>query len=171
MSFHGGLLGVALAGWLFCRVRSLDPLAFGDLLALVASVSLCLGRLANFINGELWGRVTDTPWGMVFHRAGPLPRHPSQLYEAFGEGLLLLGLLWLIALRGDSLRRPGETIGLFLVGYATARTVCEIFREPDGVVTVAGLTLTTGQCLSLPMMLVGLGLILRPRLIARTAGP
>ncbi len=171
MSFHGGLVGVALAGWLFCRRRRIAPLALGDLLALAAPVGLGLGRLANFINGELWGRVTDAPWGMVFRGAGPLPRHPSQLYEALGEGLLLLGILWLLALRADGLRRPGEITGLFLVGYAAARTTCEFFREPDGLVAVTGFVLTTGQCLSLPMALIGIALIVRPRLAAAAAAP
>ncbi len=146
MSFHGGLVPVVLAGLVFCRIRRLDPLAFGDLLVLVAPVGIGLGRLANVINGELWGRVTAVPWAVIFQRAGPEPRHPSQLYEALGEGALLFDLLWLLAVRAGSLRRPQRTcVGrptLRPLGFLLCRRFlapnrypsAKLVRVPDGIV-------------------------------------
>ncbi len=161
MSFHGGLLGVAFVTVLFARRRGIALLPFADALAAAAPIGLFLGRLANFINGELYGRVTEVPWAVVFPRGGDFPRHPSQIYEAALEGLVLfvvLHLLW----RSDAVRaRPGTLAGVFLLGYGLARAVVELFRQPD---TYIGLLLggtTMGQWLSAPMMAVGLLLILR----------
>ena len=121
-----------------------------------APIGLFLGRLANFINGELWGRPSDVPWAMVFPGAGPLPRHPSQLYEAALEGLLLLIVL-AIAVRAGALKRPGLILGLFAMGYAIARSFCEIFREPDAQLGFLFGGLTMGMLLSVPLFLAGLG--------------
>jgi phosphatidylglycerol---prolipoprotein diacylglyceryl transferase len=159
MSFHGGILGVVLATILFCRKHKLPILAFGDPLAASAPIGLFLGRLANFVNGELFGRPTDMPWGMIFPRGGEMPRHPSQLYEAGLEGALLFFLLfWLIKL--PSIRRkPGTILGLFLIGYGLARITAECFREPDIQLGYLWGGATMGQILSLPMILLGLGLV------------
>ncbi len=163
MSFHGGLLGVALVVVLFARRRGIALLPFADVLAVAAPIGLFLGRLANFINGELYGRVTDVPWAVVFPRGGDFPRHPSQIYEAALEGLLLfvvLHLLW----RSEAVRsRAGTLSGVFLLGYGLARAFVELFRQPD---THLGFLLggpTMGQWLSAPMMAVGLYLIFRAR--------
>ncbi|MGF1639456.1 MAG: prolipoprotein diacylglyceryl transferase [Rhodospirillales bacterium] len=161
MSFHGGLLGVVVAALLFCRRRRIPTLAFGDVIFCVAPIGLLLGRIANFVNNELVGRVGDVPWAMVFPGYGPLPRHPSQLYQAALEGLVLLvvlNLLWRIeAIR----RRPGMLSGAFLAGYACFRALGELFRQPDEHIgfLVAGTTM--GQWLSLPMLIVGVALIVR----------
>jgi phosphatidylglycerol:prolipoprotein diacylglycerol transferase len=164
MSFHGGMLGVMLAVALFCRAEGIDMLAFGDRVAAVVPIGLGLGRLANFINGELFGRVAlDVPWAMVFPNGGPLPRHPSQLYQAALEGVVLLAVLLLLARREDLRARRGLLTGVFLCGYALARIVGELFREPDSHLgfLVAGATM--GQLLSLPMFLAGTWLIARSR--------
>ncbi len=156
MSFHGGLLGVTLAGVLFCLRRRLDMWRIGDLVAAAAPIGLFFGRLANFINGELWGRPTNVPWAMVFPTGGPFPRHPSQLYEAGLEGLVLFTVLWLAVHRWRSLTRPGLTMGLFLMGYGLARITVEFFREPDAQIGyLAGGFVTMGMVLSLPMVLLG----------------
>ena len=132
MSFHGGLAGVAVAVWMFCRRQKLQLLAVADMLAVVAPIGLFFGRLANFTNGELWGKKTDVAWAMVFPAAGPDPRHPSQLYEAALEGLVLFVLLQL-GLRYFKLHeRPGLLTGLFFTGYGVFRFFVEFFREPDG---------------------------------------
>ena len=130
MSFHGGLLGAIIAMAWFCRRQKLSFLAVTDLVAVVAPVGLFFGRIANFINDELWGRVTDVPWGMVFPRAGDLPRHPSQLYEAATEGLLLFIIMQVCLMLGLH-RRPGLLTAIFLLGYGSFRFICEFFREPD----------------------------------------
>ena len=158
MSFHGGFAGCVLAVVLFARRRGISILSLGDITCAVGTIGLLLGRMANFINGELWGRPTDVPWAMVFPGGGPLPRHPSQLYEAALEGLVLLIVLWL-AMRAGALKRPGLVIGLFAVGYAIARTICELFREPDPQLGFLWGGLTMGMLLSLPLMLTGLGFI------------
>jgi phosphatidylglycerol:prolipoprotein diacylglycerol transferase len=158
MSFHGGFTGCVLAVVLFARRRGISILSLGDITCAVGTIGLLLGRVANFINGELWGRPTDVPWAMVFPGGGPLARHPSQLYEAALEGLVLLVVLWL-SMRAGALKRPGLVIGLFAVGYAIARTICELFREPDPQLGFLWGGLTMGMLLSLPLMLAGLGFI------------
>jgi phosphatidylglycerol:prolipoprotein diacylglycerol transferase len=160
MAFHGGLIGVLVATFLFARSRGLSLLTLFDLFAVVAPFGLCLGRIANFINGELWGRPSDVPWAMVFPGAGPEPRHPSQLYEAGMEGILLLGVM-VIVLSRVGMRRPGLLAGLFGIGYALARIVSEFFREPDPDSERLGQVLTMGMALSLPMMLAGIVLVWR----------
>jgi phosphatidylglycerol:prolipoprotein diacylglycerol transferase len=158
MSFHGGFAGCAVAVILFGLKRGISVLSLGDITCAVGPIGLFLGRVANFINGELWGRPTDVPWAMVFPNAGPLPRHPSQLYEAALEGLLLLALLY-AAMRVGALRRPGLIIGLFAVGYAAARIFAEFFREPDAHIGLLWGGFTLGMLLSLPLLLAGLGFI------------
>jgi phosphatidylglycerol---prolipoprotein diacylglyceryl transferase len=171
MAFHGGLIGVLAAILLFARRKGLSAYTVLDLFAVVAPIGLFFGRLANFINQELWGRPTDVPWAFVFPRADDLPRHPSQLYEAGTEGLLLLVVV-LLVLRSAGFRRPGLLAGVFAVGYALARSFCEMYRQPDESEFINA-WLTMGMVLSLPMLLAGLALILRalrrPRL-APTAG-
>lgn len=190
MSFHGGFLGVVVAGLLFCRREGVSLLPAADLMALATPPGLLLGRLANFINAELWGRATTMPWGVAFpgDAAQDCPevvtaicaRHPSQLYEAALEGLLLGGLvLWLVWRRGW-LRFPGRIAGLFFAGYGAARFIVEFFRQPDAqFITegnplglawhLGGYGLTMGQLLSLPMIAVGLWFMLRARRVAPDA--
>lgn len=160
MSFHGGLLGVIVAIVWFARRRQVPLLPLADLLACTMPIGLFFGRLANFINGELFGRASDAAWAMVFPQGGPLARHPSQLYEALLEGLLLFLLVNLAAWRGG-LTRPGLVTGLFLIGYGTGRIVAEFFREPDLQIGFLALGTTMGQWLSLPMLLVGGYLVMR----------
>lgn len=159
MSFHGGLIGVLLAIGLFARRRGIPLMALGDLVAAVTPIGLFFGRLANFINGELFGRPSDVPWAMVFPGGGPWPRHPSQLYEAALEGLVLFLLLACMARRREWRAYPGRIGGLFLAGYAVARIVSEMFREPDAHLGFLLGGVTMGQILSLPMLIVGLYLI------------
>jgi phosphatidylglycerol:prolipoprotein diacylglycerol transferase len=152
MSFHGGFLGVLFAMWLFARARHKRWLDVTDFVAPLVPLGLAAGRLGNFINGELWGRVTTVPWGMVFPPAGAEPRHPSQLYQFALEGLLLYTMLWLYAQR----RRPmGAVSGLFLLGYGSCRFVAEFAREPDSFLGFLALGFTMGQWLSLPMIVAG----------------
>jgi phosphatidylglycerol---prolipoprotein diacylglyceryl transferase len=158
MSFHGGFLGCVLAVVLFARHRGLSILSLGDLTCAAATIGLFLGRIANFINGELWGRPTDVPWAMVFPNGGPQPRHPSQLYEATLEGLVLFGVLYLL-IRAGALRRPGLVTGAFALGYGIARSVCEFFREPDAQLGFLWGGLTMGMLLSIPLMLAGIAFI------------
>ena len=169
MSFHGGALGVVVALVLFCRNQGLDLLRFSDRVAAVVPIGICLGRLANFVNGELWGRVADVPWGVVFPGAGPEPRHPSQLYQAGLEGLALLALLQVLVHVPAVRARSGFVAGAFLAGYGAARIVGETFRQPDAFLgfLVAGATM--GQLLSLPMLLAGGWLMLRARPAADAA--
>ena len=158
MSFHGGALGVTLAILLFTRARRLPVLAFSDVIAEAIPIGLFFGRIANFINGELFGRETDIPWAMVFPNGGPVPRHPSQLYEAVCEGLLLFLVLLLAEHRGAR-RRPGIVTGLFLIGYAVARMSGELFRQPDAQLGFLVFGTTMGQLLSIPMLIAGFILI------------
>ena len=160
MSFHGGFLGTIVALLLFARARSIPMLSMLDLAAIVTPIGLFLGRLANFVNGELWGRPTDVAWAFVFPRAGPEPRHPSQLYEAGLEGVLLFAVLLIVA-RAGALRRPGATGGLFVAGYGLARIAGEYFREPDAQIGFLAGGLTMGMLLSLPMVLAGAIAIVR----------
>jgi phosphatidylglycerol:prolipoprotein diacylglycerol transferase len=158
MSFHGGALGVLIAMWLFCRQRSLAFFAFADIVTSAVPIGLFFGRVANFINGELWGRSTDVPWAMVFPNAGPEPRHPSQLYEAGLEGIVLFLILF-ARLRWTKIReRPGTLTGVFLMGYAVARIFVEFFREPDSFMGFLWFGATMGQLLSIPVFWLGLWL-------------
>ncbi len=184
MSFHGGLIGVTLAALIY-GLRNRVPLgSMADMMALATPPGLLLGRLANFVNAELWGRPTQAPWGVIFpgemaQACGQAAdavcaRHPSQLYEAVLEGLILGALLLWLAFRGSALRRPGFLAGVFIAGYGTARFVVEFVRQPDAQFVspgnplglaweVGGYGLTMGQILSLPMVLLGLALVVRAR--------
>lgn len=186
MAFHGGFLGVVVAGLWFCWRNRYPALSVGDAFALVAPIGLFFGRIANFIKPELWGRPTDLPWGVIFPPEaaqvchgwagqvdGLCARHPSQLYEAGLEGVVLGAILWLLAAAG-ALRRPGLAMGVFLAGYGAARACVELVRQPDlqfaSVTNPMGYALqigeaglTMGQILSVPMILVGLFFVLRAR--------
>ena len=157
MSFHGGLLGVIAAMLWFAHTRRRPLLQVADFVAPCVPTGLAAGRIGNFINGELWGRVADPslPWAMVFRGAGEAPRHPSQIYQFLLEGLLLFVLLWLYARRP---RRTGQVAGVFLFGYGALRFVAEFFREPDDFLGLLSLGLSMGQWLCLPMVAVGLWL-------------
>jgi phosphatidylglycerol:prolipoprotein diacylglycerol transferase len=189
MAFHGGLAGVVVAAWIFTARHGIARLQAADLIAYTVPPGLFLGRVANFINAELWGRPTDLPWGVVFPGQlaqacpdviGPCARHPSQLYEAVLEGLVLGAvLLWLVYRRGG-FKRPGLVCGVFFAGYGLARFLVEFVRQPDAQFVspgnplglawhVGGIGLTMGQILSLPMIALGLWLILRAR--AHAAAP
>jgi phosphatidylglycerol:prolipoprotein diacylglycerol transferase len=159
MSFHGGLVGVILAIFLYARSRQLSALRILDYAAVVTPIGLLLGRLANFVNGELWGRPTDGTWGIIFPDAGPEPRHPSQLYEAATEGLLLLIILSILFWATNARMKPGLLGGVFISGYGLSRFVIEYFREPDAQLGVLSMGLTMGQLLSLPMIILGLFLL------------
>ncbi len=158
MSFHGGFAGCVAAVVLFAWRRRIPILSLGDVTCAVAPIGLLLGRIANFINGELWGRPTDVAWGMAFPGGGPLPRHPSQLYEAALEGVVLFAILVLL-IRGGALKRPGLITGMFAVCYGAARIICEFFREPDPQLGLLWGGLTMGMVLSIPLMGVGIGFI------------
>ena len=160
MSFHGGVLGVIFAGLIFVKRRGISPLRFADIVACATPVGLMLGRLANFINGELFGRVSDMPWAMVFPRGGPEPRHPSQLYEAVLEGLVLFIVLAVLSRTKIISKRPGALLGFFLLGYAIARAIVEFYRQPDVHLGTLAAGLTMGQWLSLPMAIAGIYLIM-----------
>jgi len=167
MSFHGGMLGVSIAVVLFCRRNRINVLGFADRIAVAAPVGLFLGRVANFINGELWGRPAPDwlPWAMVFpgEAAGGVPRHPSQLYQALLEGVLLFAIMLLLG-RSAALRsRFGFLTGAFLTGYALARMTGEFFRQPDAFLGFLYAGATMGQLLSVPMLLIGLTLMVRAR--------
>lgn len=171
MSFHGGMIGAALGMIVFARRRGLNVWSVFDTAAAAVPVGIFLGRLANFIRGELFGRPTDVPWAMVFPEGGPLPRHPSQLYEAGLEGILLFAILTLLVWRSTALRRPGLITGVFGLGYALARILVEFFREPDAQVGyLAGGFVTMGMVLSAAMGLVGLSILLAAAR-GRTARP
>ena len=174
MSFHGGLIGVTLAIVWFAWKNKVRLLSLGDIVAPVVPIGLFFGRLANFINGELWGRPTDAPWGMVFCNntilemygqcpAGTIARHPSQLYEAALEGVVLAVILWLAIFKGRMLAKPGYITGIFLFGYGLARASLETVRQPDAGLENLPLGLTMGMMLSIPMMVIGAWLIWRAR--------
>ena len=161
MSFHGGCIGVIVAGLLFCRIHKLDFWKGADLYVVTIPIGLGLGRIGNFINAELFGRVTEVPWGMIFPGGGPLPRHPSQLYEALLEGLLLFVLLW--SLKKKAWSTPpsrfwphGSMMALFLIGYGIVRIFVEFFREPDPYLGSVLFQFTMGQVLSFTMILLGM---------------
>jgi phosphatidylglycerol:prolipoprotein diacylglycerol transferase len=162
MSFHGGLIGVLTAMVLFTRRRRFPFFQLADLVACATPIGLFFGRLANFVNGELWGRTTDVPWAMVFPGAGPDPRHPSQLYEAGTEGLILFVILAILAQRPAIRTRTGLLSGLFLIGYSIARAICELFRQPDAYLPHSGFFfggISMGQMLSAPMLLGGIAIV------------
>lgn len=165
MSFHGGAAGVIIALFAFSAVNKINALSFGDALVCVVPFGLFFGRLANFINGELVGRVTtpDMPFAMIFPHIDALPRHPSQLYEAFGEGLLLFAVLILCALKTRLPRYPGAIGGLFLAGYGVIRFAIEFTREPDVQLGFLAGGMSMGQLLCIPMLVCGLGLTLWAR--------
>ena len=183
MAFHGGFAGVVVAGIWFCRREKISMLSMGDLLALAVPVGLGLGRLANFVNAELWGRPTTLPWGVIFPGdaaqackgvVGLCARHPSQLYQAALEGLLLALVLTWLACRRGWLKRPGALMGLFLLGYGMARFLVEFVRQPDAqfvtpgnpvgwAVHAGGFGLTMGQLLSLPMIVAGMWFLFRAK--------
>jgi phosphatidylglycerol:prolipoprotein diacylglycerol transferase len=163
MSFHGGLLGVLVASALFARSRRLSFLEIVDALAVVTPIGLFFGRIANFINGELWGRPSDVPWAVVFPNGGPEPRHPSQLYEAGLEGLLLLAVMLWFATKPYRPEARGTLGGIFLIGYGIARIVAEFFREPDAHLGFLAGGVTMGQLLSVPMLVVGIAAVLHGR--------
>lgn len=163
MSFHGGMLGASIAIILYCRKANISPFRFADIFAAITPIGLFLGRLANFINGELYGRPTDASWGIIFPYGGPIPRHPSQIYEAFLEGLVLFVILhigWRIAALRDV---PGRLTGLFLLGYGVARTLVEFVREPEVIHVIFGIDFTTGQLLSFPMIIAGVFFLWQPK--------
>ena len=161
MSFHGGALGVVLAGYAFARRNNIDPLRLGDVIVAAEPIGGFLVRIANFINGELWGRTTHVPWGVIFPDGGPLPRHPSQLYEAALEGIVLFLVLRWATHGAKLLNRRGVVLGMFLTGYGLIRIGLENVREPDSYMPHFPLGLTMGMMLSAPMVLIGLFLIWR----------
>ena len=154
MSFHGGAIGVTIAITLFTRARRIPLFAFSDVITEAIPIGLFFGRLANFINGELYGRPSSVPWAMIFPNGGPVPRHPSQLYEAGCEGIVLFLLLF-VAERLNARERPGLVTGLFLAGYAVARMSGELFRQPDPQLGFLIFGTTMGQLLSVPLLLFG----------------
>jgi phosphatidylglycerol---prolipoprotein diacylglyceryl transferase len=162
MSFHGGFLGCVVAVMWFARKNGISILSLGDIVTAVGPIGLLLGRLANFINSELWGRVADPslPWAVVFPNGGPLPRHPSQLYEAFLEGIVLFTVL-AVMIRMGALKRPGLILGSFILIYALARITGEMFREPDSQLGFLWGGLTMGMLLSVPMIFAGIILIVQ----------
>ncbi len=163
MSFHGGLLGVIIAAFLFCRVNKLRFFLLTDMLACVTPIGLFFGRIANFVNGELYGRPSDVPWAMVFPRGGDAPRHPSQLYEAGLEGLLLLIILGGLARIKAVQMREGTLSGMFLILYGAFRSFSECFREPDIQIGFLAGGTTMGQILCIPMIAFGFWLVWKSR--------
>lgn len=163
MSFHGGIIGFAVAFFLFCYKHRIPYLQLMDLMACVAPIGIGLGRLANFINGELYGRVSNAPWAMMFPGSDGELRHPSQLYEALLEGLVLFIVMFLLLKLTRLRERAGMLSGLFLIGYAAARMYCEQFREPDSQLGLLWAGATMGQILCVPMILLGLVLIFRAK--------
>jgi len=156
MSFHGGFLGVIVAAFVFASRNNIHTLYLADILACVAPIGLFFGRIANFINSELYGRVTDAPWGIIFPNGGSLPRHPSQLYEAFLEGLVLFIVLITANYMTKARFFPGTLLGLFLLGYGIFRSFVELFREPDSHIGFIFNNITMGQILSVPMIFIGI---------------
>lgn len=170
MSFHGGVVGVSLALMWMARANGLDWLRVHDYVACCVPFGLFFGRIANFVNGELWGRPTDLPWAVVFPMAGPEPRHPSQLYEAGLEGLLLGAVLWWMFWRTRARTQPGRLVGTFLLGYGLSRFLVEMVREPDAGLEHLWWGLSMGQTLTVPMILGGLYLVATAPGRARRAG-
>jgi phosphatidylglycerol:prolipoprotein diacylglycerol transferase len=169
MAFHGGMLGTILAMWLFARRQNVTPLTVMDLVAASVPFGLFFGRIANFINAEVVGRQTDVPWGMVFPGWGPQPRHPSQLYEAALEGVVLFLFLRWLTHRQGALVRPGMVGGAFLLGYGALRIFCEFFKHDEYRPWTGAQPLTMGMLYSVPMLIVGAWLMLRARSLPKTA--
>ncbi len=159
MSFHGGFLGVVVAIMAYARRHKFQVLALSDVISSVVPIGLFFGRIANFINGELFGRVTEVSWGVVFPQGGSLPRHPSQLYEAFLEGICLFIALFIAGRYPGVRQRPGTLSGIFLVGYGLSRFIVEFFREPDAQIGYLLGVFSMGQLLSFPMILLGVGIV------------
>lgn len=171
MSFHGGLTGTTIAMILFARRHSLSIWSLFDTIATVVPIGLFFGRIANFINGELWGRLSDAPWAVVFPTGGPFARHPSQLYEAGLEGIVLLIVAAIAVYAFKALKTPGTVTGIFVIGYALSRIFVEFFREPDAQLGYLAFGwLTMGMVLSLPMAALGIWAVVRARLAAGKAG-
>jgi phosphatidylglycerol---prolipoprotein diacylglyceryl transferase len=171
MSFHGGLLGAIVAMILFARRNSIPVWSMFDIIAAVVPIGLFFGRIANFVNGELWGRPSSAPWAIIFPTGGPFPRHPSQLYEAALEGIVVLLVLAALIFSIKAFKKPGLIAGIFVMGYGLSRIFVEFFREPDaqlGYLLGTG-WLTMGMVLSIPMVLIGLWAALRALVAARTA--
>ncbi|WP_341754000.1 prolipoprotein diacylglyceryl transferase [Candidatus Tisiphia endosymbiont of Dioctria rufipes] len=163
MSFHGGMIGLIVSSYFFCRKYKINPLLLRDILATVSPIGLFLGRIANFINGELYGRATKMPWGMVFPNSDLQIRHPSQLYEAFFEGAILFLILAYTTFKYKSIKIHGLNFAIFLIFYSVFRAIIEMFREPDFHIGFIFNNLTMGQILSLPMLILGIYLIIRIR--------
>ena len=161
MSFHGGLIGVIIATYLFVRQRALSFICLGDMVCAAAPIGIFFGRIANFINGELFGRESNVAWAFIFPRGGPNPRHPSQLYEAGLEGLVLFVLLLVMIFRFKALEKQGVVSGTFLTGYGLSRYMVEFVRQPDGHLGTLFGIVTMGQLLSLPLIIIGVWLISR----------
>jgi len=168
MAFHGGLIGVILAMFIYSRVKKISFFAIADPIAAATPIGLLLGRIANFINGELWGRVTDVPWGVIFPAAGPEPRHPSQIYEAGLEGVLLFIALFILARRESIRSKIGTLSGAFLIGYAIARIIGEQFREPEVALST---WVTLGQWYSIVMLVVGVVIVAGAHFAAHRRAP
>lgn len=166
MSFHGAVIGLLLAFYLFSKKHKISIFHLGDCVTAAAPIGLFFGRIANFINDELYGRITTVSWAVAFPSGGYFPRHPSQLYEAFLEGVLLFIFLSVFIFRFQSFKRPCLVSSFFLIGYGLSRIIVEFFREPDGVITLGNLTLTTGQGLSFLMIFGGLYLLIKSKTIA-----
>ena len=159
MSFHGGALGVIAALLLFAKRKNIPALALGDMTAAAVPIGIFFGRIANFINSELWGRPTDVAWGVVFPNGGPVPRHPSQLYEAGLEGLLIFAVITYFVWRRQAFGKPGLATGLFVLIYGLSRMFVEFFRQPDAHIGFLSGGITMGQVLCVPMIIAGLAFI------------
>jgi len=157
MSFHGALIGIAITSWIYTKKHKLSFLQMADCIAVGTPVALFFGRMGNFINGELWGKPTDGTWGVIFPSGGSMPRHPSQLYEAALEGLVLFGITFFLSKRKLPI---GTLFGAFLAGYGTFRSLIELVRVPDAQVGYIFNFITMGQMLSIPMILIGIGIII-----------
>jgi phosphatidylglycerol:prolipoprotein diacylglycerol transferase len=155
MSFHGGIFGVGVAAYLYCKKNQIRFLSFSDVLAIVAPIGLFLGRIANFINAELYGRQTNVPWAVIFPHSDGFPRHPSQLYEALLEGLFLFWIMLYFTYKSKFLQNPGRMSGIFLIFYGSFRVLVEFFREPDVKIGFIFKYFTLGQILCIPMILLG----------------